>query len=34
MELICEPDFDYGRVPAEWSLVGDDRHTADATGAS
>ncbi|MGA9634226.1 MAG: glycoside hydrolase family 15 protein [Solirubrobacterales bacterium] len=33
MELICEPDFDYGRSPAEWSLVGDDRHTADATGA-
>jgi alpha,alpha-trehalase len=33
MELICEPDFDYGRVPAEWSMVGDDRHTADATGA-
>ncbi len=33
MELVCEPDFDYGRVPAEWSMVGDDRHTADATGA-
>ncbi len=33
IELICEPDFDYGRVPAEWSMVGDDRHTADATGA-
>jgi alpha,alpha-trehalase len=33
MELICEPDFDYGRAPAEWSMVGDDRHTADATGA-
>ena len=33
MELICEPNFDYGRVPAEWLLVGDDRHTADATGA-
>src|SRR5947209_18340819 len=32
MELVCEPVFDYGRVPAEWSLVGDDRHTADATG--
>ena len=24
--------FDYGRVPADWSL-GDDRHVADATGA-
>ena len=33
LELICEPDFDYGRAPAEWSLVGDDRHTADAIGA-
>jgi GH15 family glucan-1,4-alpha-glucosidase len=31
MELLCEPDFDYGRVPAEWSLQ--DRQTADATGA-
>jgi alpha,alpha-trehalase len=31
VELICEPVFDYGRRPAEWSLV--DRHTADATGA-
>ena len=31
MELICEPDFDYGRVPGEWSLVGDERHTADAS---
>ncbi len=31
MELICEPDFDYGRVPAEWALVGDDRHAADAS---
>ena len=32
IELICEPDFDYGRTPAEWSLS-DDRHTADASGA-
>src|SRR3954463_13752547 len=32
-ELVCEPAFDYGREPATWSLVGDDRHTADATGA-
>ena len=29
---ICEPVFDYGRVPGEWALVGDDRHAADATG--
>jgi GH15 family glucan-1,4-alpha-glucosidase len=32
IELICEPDFDYGRTPADWSLS-DDRHTADAAGA-
>ena len=31
MELLCEPDFDYGRAPAEWSLQ--DRHTADASAA-
>ena len=33
VELVCEPVFDYGRTPAEWSLVDEDRHTADATGA-
>ncbi|HEY7622702.1 MAG TPA: glycoside hydrolase family 15 protein [Solirubrobacteraceae bacterium] len=33
IELICEPVFDYGRTPAEWSLVGDGRHVADARGA-
>ncbi len=33
VELVCEPAFDYGRAPAEWALVGDDRHAADATGA-
>jgi alpha,alpha-trehalase len=33
IELICEPAFDYGRVPAEWTLVDDSLHTADATGA-
>jgi GH15 family glucan-1,4-alpha-glucosidase len=32
VELVCEPAFDYGRVPAEWT-VADDRHCADATGA-
>jgi alpha,alpha-trehalase len=32
VELVCEPAFDYGRAPAEWSLE-DDRHSADATGA-
>ena len=34
VELVCEPVFDYGRTPAEWTLVGDDRHVADATGAA
>ena len=33
LELVCEPVFDYGRTPAEWSLVDGSRHTADATGA-
>jgi alpha,alpha-trehalase len=33
VELVCEPAFDYGRVPADWTLVGDDCHAADATGA-
>ncbi|MEU8077758.1 glycoside hydrolase family 15 protein [Catellatospora citrea] len=33
LQLICEPVFDYGRVPAEWQLLDGDRHTADATGA-
>jgi GH15 family glucan-1,4-alpha-glucosidase len=33
VELVCEPAFDYGREPATWALVGDDRHAADASGA-
>ena len=33
VELVCEPVFDYGRTPAQWSLADGDRHTADATGA-
>jgi GH15 family glucan-1,4-alpha-glucosidase len=33
VELVCEPVFDYGRTPAEWALVGDELHVADATGA-
>jgi GH15 family glucan-1,4-alpha-glucosidase len=33
MELVCEPAFDYGRSPAEWTLVDGSRHVADATGA-
>ena len=32
VELVCEPVVDYGRTPAEWTLVGNDRHVADATG--
>ena len=33
VELVCEPAFDYGRVPATWSLVDEDGHAADASGA-
>ena len=33
VELMCEPAFDYRRAPAEWVLLDDARHTADATGA-
>jgi GH15 family glucan-1,4-alpha-glucosidase len=33
VELVCEPVFDYGRTAAEWALVDEDRHVADATGA-
>ena len=33
VELVCEPAFDYGREPATWTLVDEDGHAADATGA-
>jgi GH15 family glucan-1,4-alpha-glucosidase len=33
IDLVCEPAFDYGRTPAQWTLVEGSRHTADATGA-
>ncbi len=33
VELVCEPVFDYGRVPAEWTMVDGGRHAADASGA-
>ncbi len=33
IELVCEPAFDYGRTPAEWTLVDGSRHAADASGA-
>src|SRR5436305_11895152 len=32
IELVCEPAFDYGQIPGEWTLS-DDRHHAEATGA-
>jgi GH15 family glucan-1,4-alpha-glucosidase len=32
IDLLCEPAFDYGRVPAEWT-VSADRHRAEASGA-
>jgi alpha,alpha-trehalase len=31
IDLVCEPAFDYGRVPGEWTL-GADEHRAEATG--
>jgi len=30
VELVCEPAFDYGRTPAEWTLVDHGHHAADA----
>ena len=33
IELVCEPVFDYGRTPAEWTLVDGTAARADATGA-
>jgi len=33
IELVCEPVFDYGGIPASWSLVDGTNHAADATGA-
>jgi len=32
IELVCEPSFDYGRTPAEWT-VDDSQKIADASGA-
>ena len=29
VELVCEPVFDYGRVPAQWVLTDGSRHIAD-----
>jgi alpha,alpha-trehalase len=33
VDVVCEPAFDYGRTPAEWTLVDGGRTAADATGA-
>jgi GH15 family glucan-1,4-alpha-glucosidase len=33
IELVCEPLFDYGRTPADWTLAPDGGHAADASGA-
>jgi GH15 family glucan-1,4-alpha-glucosidase len=32
IELVCEPALDYGRTPADWTLVDGNRHATDATG--
>jgi len=32
IELVCEPIFDYGQVPASWSLADGNDGIADATG--
>jgi alpha,alpha-trehalase len=32
IDLVCEPAFDYGRVPGDWTLS-EDEHRAEATGA-
>jgi GH15 family glucan-1,4-alpha-glucosidase len=34
VELVCEPVFDYGRVPAEWTSAEGDCHVTDASGAN
>jgi alpha,alpha-trehalase len=31
VEMVCEPMFDYARIPASWEAIGDDFHAADAT---
>jgi GH15 family glucan-1,4-alpha-glucosidase len=34
IELVCEPVFDYGDIPASWAMVDGTSHTADASGPS
>jgi GH15 family glucan-1,4-alpha-glucosidase len=33
VEVVCEPAFDYGRVPAIWTIAAADGYSADAVGA-
>ncbi len=33
IELVCEPAFDYGRVPAQWKAIGDADRVMAASGA-
>ncbi|MEA2274129.1 MAG: alpha,alpha-trehalase [Solirubrobacteraceae bacterium] len=33
LELVCEPGFDYGRTLGDWTMLGDDRHAAETSGA-
>jgi alpha,alpha-trehalase len=33
VDLVCEPVFDYGSIPASWTMVDGSRHAADASGA-
>jgi alpha,alpha-trehalase len=33
VELVCEPVFDYGSIPASWTMIDGSRHSADASGA-
>jgi GH15 family glucan-1,4-alpha-glucosidase len=32
-ELVCEPMFDYGRTVGQWTVVDDEGHVAEVTGA-
>ena len=32
IELVCEPVFEFGDIPASWALVDDGGHTAEASG--
>jgi GH15 family glucan-1,4-alpha-glucosidase len=33
IDLVCEPVFDYGRVPAEWTMLAADHRRAEASHA-